>query len=165
MRRFTQFLVVINLALGGCSFPLPMYVLNNLSYEVCRHVDDSKNERSIDKLAAKAWQELICGANDHEPYSEDYHAGFLEGFSYFVLRGGDCEPPAVPPQSYWKESFRTPEGQARVHDWFNGYRHGAQTARGGHYRDLELLSLSRPLQNEQVETNRPREAIDDALRK
>jgi hypothetical protein len=162
MRRLSVLFVVVCLALGGCQFPV--YIVNNLSYEVCRCLDDSKNKQDIAKLAEQNWKRTVCGSNEHEPHSEDYHAGFIEGFSYFVFRGGDGEPPPVPPQCYWKESFRTPEGQVRVQNWFNGFRVGAQTAREGNYRSLELLPLSRPLQNEQLETNRPHEPIDDALR-
>jgi hypothetical protein len=163
MRRLTGLFVVICFALGGCQFS--KYIGINLSYEACRCVDDSENKYDIAKLAEQNWERLVCSRNEHEPYSEDFHSGFIVGFSYFVIHGGDGEPPPVPPQHYWKESFRTTEGQVRVHDWFNGYRFGAQTAKDGHYRSLELLPLSRPLLKEQVETSRPHEAIDETLQR
>lgn len=163
MGRLTRSLVVINLALGGCQFP--MYAVHNISYEIDRCVDDSTNERNISKSAAQAWQEVECANSASEPYSEDFHAGFLEGFSYFVLRGGDGEPPPVAPQCYWKESFRTPEGHLRMQDWFSGYRHGSQTARAGLYRERELLSLSRPLQKDPAEAYQTHEATTDPVRK
>ena len=121
MGRLARSLVLsVALALGGCQFP--MYAVHNISFEIHQCWNDSKERKSIGRSAAEAWQDFICGPNAHGPYSEDYHAGFIEGFSYYVLRGGDGEPPAVPPQCYWKECYRTPEGTICVQDWFNGYR-------------------------------------------
>lgn len=146
MGRLARSLILLNLAaMGGCQFYC--YAVNNIAYEIDRCLDDKKTVKSTEKAADVAWNEF-CTKNSQETFSRDYHSGYLSGFIYSALRGGNGEPPAVPPECYWKESFRTPEGQARVQNWFNGYRQGAQTALIGGYRDRELLPLSRPLQEE-----------------
>ena len=153
MRRLTRSLLALNLALGGCQFP--WIAVHNLRYEYDRCVDDHKNEHDISNLAARTWLEVVGTRRQGAVFSEDYHAGFIEGFSYFVLRGGDGEPPPVPPQSYWTESFRSPQGYARIQDWFSGYRHGTHVAQEGHFRDREMLELSRPLQEDPVISPQP----------
>jgi len=158
MGRPVRALIVLTLALAGCQFPI--YIVQNISYEITQCWNDTKECKSIRRSAAAAWQDFICGPNASGPYSEDFHAGFIDGFSYYVLRGGDGEPPAVPPHCYWKESYRTPDGAVCVQDWFNGYRQGTQIAREGHYRERELLPLSRPLQEESTGARRQPDAIE-----
>lgn len=146
MGRLARSLIWMNLAaMSGCQFYC--YGVNNIAYEIHRCLDDKKSAKSVEKMAADAWKEF-CSKNTQETFSRDYEAGFISGFTYSVWRGGNGEPPAVPPGGYWKEQFRTPDGQARVQNWFNGYRQGAQTALISGYRNHELLPLSRPLQEE-----------------
>lgn len=146
MGRLARSLVALTVAAGGCQFP--KYVTQNLCYEFYRCVDEVKEGRSIDQMAASAWQQVVSVPTANQPYTDDFHCGFVEGFSYWVKRGGDGEPPAVPPGYYWKESYRTPEGRACVEAWFAGYRLGTRIAREGRYREREILPLSRPLQED-----------------
>lgn len=74
--------------------------------------------------------------------SAEYRAGFRDGFIDYVYAGGCGEPPPVPPREFWNVSLRSPEGHARAQQWFNGYRHGAGTARDGGYRQLAMLQSS-----------------------
>jgi hypothetical protein len=96
-------------------------------------------------MAAEAWMRLGNDPSGKWNQSDDFHEGFLSGFSYFVKRGGDGEPPPVPPSTYWKENYRSPEGHACLENWFAGYRLGTQVARNGQYRERQGVNLSRPL--------------------
>lgn len=143
MGRHARSLVVLLLAIGGCQFP--WYAVHNITFESCRCVDEYKEDRNIEKMAATAWVEAGHAPVGHWNPTEDLHAGFVAGFTYWVKRGGDGEPPPVPPTCYWKEAYRSPEGQARVQAWFDGYRLGTRIAREGRYRERQMLMLSRPL--------------------
>jgi hypothetical protein len=96
-------------------------------------------------MAAAAWQQTGTSAAARCSQPQDLQAGFMAGFTYYVKRGGDGEPPPVPPSSYWKESYRSAEGHAQVQAWFDGYRLGTRLAREGGYRERQTLLLSRPL--------------------
>jgi hypothetical protein len=147
MRRLAaSALLLLSLSPGGCQFP--SYIAHNFAYESCRCLEDAKERRTVEKYAKEAWQEHCGAGGETASFSEHYHAGFMDGFCYYVIEGGDGQPPAVPPRCYWKEYYRTPEGRVSVQQWFDGYRHGAQVACAGHYRERELLPLSRPLQEE-----------------
>ncbi len=143
MGRRAVSLVVLTLTAGGCQFP--QYIVHNLRFESARCVDECKEDHSIDNMAADAWMRLGNDPSGRWNHSDDFHEGFLAGFTYFVKRGGDGEPPPVPPSSYWKESYRSPEGHACVENWFAGYRLGTQVARDGRYRERQVVTVSRPL--------------------
>ena len=68
--------------------------------------------------------------------------GFRDGFVDYVYAGGNGEPPPVPPRQYWNVMLRSPEGKQLADQWFAGYRHGAQIARDGGYRDLGTIRTS-----------------------
>jgi hypothetical protein len=74
--------------------------------------------------------------------SPDYALGFRDGFVDYVYAGGNGEPPPVPPRQYWNVMLRSPEGKQLADAWFAGYRHGAQIARDGGYRDLGTIRTS-----------------------
>lgn len=143
MARLVRTLVVLTLAVTGCQFP--KYAVWNICFESSRCVDEYKEDRDIERMAAAAWVEAgAVAAANHGPIL-DLQAGFMSGFTYYVKRGGDGEPPPVPPSSYWKESYRSAEGHAQVQAWFDGYRMGTRAAREGRYRERQTLLLSRPL--------------------
>ncbi len=84
------------------------------------------------------WAELAWGqvcAQGGGPYSEDYAAGFKDGFAEYLFRGGDGEPPLVAPLRYRRASYQTPQGYAAIGDWFAGYRQGAAAARASGARE------------------------------
>ena len=143
MGRLSLSLVVVTLTAGGCQFP--QYLVHNLHFEASRCVDESKEDHSIEQMAADAWARMGNDPSGRWNHSDDFREGFLSGFTYFVKRGGDGEPPPVPPSSYWKESYRSPEGHACVENWFAGYRLGTQVAKEGRYRERQVVTLSRPL--------------------
>jgi hypothetical protein len=91
--------------------------------------------------AGRAWQQasLDCPQMLSD---NDYALGFRDGFVDYVYAGGNGEPPPVPPRPYWNVMLRSPEGKQRADRWFAGYRHGAQSARVGGYRELGTIRTS-----------------------
>jgi hypothetical protein len=97
-------------------------------------VDDTLECIRNRKWADAAWAE-VCAGEPHD-YSDDYAAGFRDGFTTYLFRGGDGEPPPVAPAKYRKFRYQTPHGYKAIEDWFAGYRHGATVARASNYRSL-----------------------------
>lgn len=52
--------------------------------------------------------------------------------------------PAVPPESYRRKKYMTPEGMAAIEDWYAGFRHGAATAMASGLRNLVVLPVQCP---------------------
>lgn len=82
------------------------------------------------------------GSCPEEGLYNDYALGFRDGFVDYVYAGGDGEPPPVPPRKFWNVAWRTPEGDEASHQWFNGYRHGAQVARAGGFRERGIVATT-----------------------
>ena len=101
---------------------------------LARHVRDKH-------LAAEAWEEILA-RDGVDAYSKHYARGFSAGFRDYLDAGGNCEPPLVPPRSYWRLFFQTPEGHQAMQDWFAGFRHGAIVARESGYRELVTVDSS-----------------------
>lgn len=91
--------------------------------------------------ADQAWAEA-GGASPQDGMVDDYALGFRDGFVDYVYAGGEGEPPPVPPRKFWNVAWRTPEGDDAARQWFSGYRHGAQVARNGGYRDGGIVPSS-----------------------
>lgn len=91
--------------------------------------------------ADQAWAEA-GGASPQDGMVDDYALGFRDGFVDYVYAGGEGEPPPIPPRKFWNVAWRTPEGDVGARQWFSGYRHGAQVARNGGYRDGGIIPSS-----------------------
>jgi hypothetical protein len=91
--------------------------------------------------ADQAWANA-SGSCPQDGMVDDYALGFRDGFVDFVYAGGEGEPPPVPPRKFWNVAWRTPEGDAAARQWFSGYRHGAQVARDGGYREGGIVPSS-----------------------
>ena len=77
-------------------------------------------------LAAKAWHnEKHC--HKKHCHLSDLKNGFMQGYSD-VATGSDGCVPAVAPRSYMGWKYQTPDGQARVNAWFEGYPLGVRAA-------------------------------------
>ncbi|HMO36355.1 MAG TPA: hypothetical protein PKA06_09950, partial [Gemmatales bacterium] len=100
---------------------------------IARHIRD-KN------LAEEAWDE-IC-SRDGDVYSRHYRRGFFDGFQDYLDSGGTGDPPTLPPRSYWRIYYQTPEGYEAIQDWFEGWRHGASVARASGIRDYITVPVS-----------------------
>jgi hypothetical protein len=126
---------------SGCS--VAGHWVRNLIVEPA-HFDrysDCLGRKVRDKcLANEAWDE-IC-ARDGDVYSRHYYRGFVDGFTDYLDAGGTGEPPPVPPRSYWRLYYQTPEGHDAIGDWFVGFRHGADVARASGVRELVVIPVS-----------------------
>lgn len=91
-------------------------------------------------LAEEAWDE-VC-ARDGEAYSRHYYRGFVEGFHDYLDSGGTGDPPSLPPRSYWRVYYQSPEGHQAIEDWFAGFRHGAAVAKASGVRNLVTVPVS-----------------------
>jgi len=105
-----------------------------------------KHDRRRSVEAYRQWADLAwheeANACPQLLGNPDYAIGFRDGFVDFVYAGGSGEPPPVPPREYWNVILRTPDGKQRANQWFDGYRHGAQVARDGGYRELGTVDSS-----------------------
>jgi hypothetical protein len=103
--------------------------------------DRKRSVEVYQEWAERAWLEIV-GECPELVGNLDYALGFRDGFVDYVYAGGNGEPPPVPPRQYWNVMLRSPEGKQLADLWFAGYRHGAQIARDGGYRDLGTIRTS-----------------------
>lgn len=103
--------------------------------------DRKRSLKAYRRWADEAWLAERRGcpgaAND-----ADYALGFRDGFVDYIYAGGNGEPPPVPPRQYWNVALRGAEGKAAASQWFAGYRHGANVARFGGYRENGIAASS-----------------------
>lgn len=96
------------------------------SLEHCECVDDFVVGYRNSALAAKAWHEhKHCYAN--QPYIDHFEAGFRAGYESVAAGGNGCTP-SIAPREYWGWKYQSPEGQAKVSAWFQGFPMGAKAA-------------------------------------
>lgn len=118
--------------------------LRTLRYEPAAYCWKHDRCRSVElyrQWADQAWREESQSCREMRG-QKDYVMGFRDGFVDYVYAGGNGEPPPVPPRQFWNVGLRSPDGKQRVNQWFEGYRHGAQVARAGGYRDLATVQSS-----------------------
>ena len=128
-------LAVFGLALGllsgGCS--LVENGARVAADKVRDSIDDCAERRRDRSWAEQAWEQ----ARKEDPggrCSTDYADGFKDGFADYLYRGGDGEPPPLPPNRYRALRYQTPLGYQAIEDWFDGFRRGALEAKQGGYR-------------------------------
>jgi hypothetical protein len=82
------------------------------------------------------WRNLVYSQNawrqhrpqfEAHPYVNDFGYGFRAGYCSVASGGNGCPPP-VAPRRYWSWKYQTPEGQAKVAAWFEGFPHGVRAA-------------------------------------
>lgn len=121
-------LLLASSTLTGCHAPAvvathtPTFSGNHL---YCRQIDDFMAGMTARKVA-RHHMALNVSADCPAP-SCDYRRGFEQAYVDVAL-GASGKAPAVPPAMYWQAGFRTPEGHARVDEWYHGYCDGAQHA-------------------------------------
>lgn len=89
----------------------------------CRFVDDMHSE-TVARMVANGELARCPG-----PPSVDYRRGYVQAF-IDIRQGATGAVPPVPPECYWYDRFRTPEGHRRADLWFAGYADGAAIAQG-----------------------------------
>lgn len=137
--------ILLAIAAAICVVPSGCTVCQSLQrtmrHEPATYPWKHDRKRSIEvyrRWAEQAWLEAAASCPDMLS-DGDYSLGFHDGFVDFVYAGGTAEPPPVPPRQYWNAALRSPDGKQRADQWFAGYRHGAQVARDGGYRELGTI--------------------------
>jgi hypothetical protein len=121
--RWTAILV------AGCVVPLvgchlTQTAAHNLMNEPIEYLDGKKLTRRLraEGLEVLRSQADLCNS------SEDYSDGFVDGYADYLEYGGNNAPPAVPPLKYRRSKFLSPEGHARIHEYFTGFHAGSDSA-------------------------------------
>ena len=111
----------------------------------CRQIDDFAAGMTARKIARKHL--ALNLTSDCPTPSCDYRRGFEQAYVDVAL-GSSGQAPPVPPAMYWQAGFRTPEGHAKVDDWYRGYCDGAQHAvpLRGEYNRVQPGSCQGPCQ-------------------
>jgi hypothetical protein len=121
----------LGIALPGCT--LARNVTEQLVLKPAQAQESFLERRRNRRAAEDVWRE-VRAANPNLPYSDDYAAGFTDGFADYLYAGGTGEPPLLPPLRYRRLRYQSAEGYQAKLDWFAGFRHGAAVARDGSYR-------------------------------
>jgi hypothetical protein len=141
--RFLQGCVLFTLAiitLPGCVvYQHARRTLIHEPTEFSWKLDRNRSLKTYRQWADEAW----ASETGSRPEAEDEFAlGFRDGFVDYVWAGGDGEPPPIPPRRFWNLAWRSPPGQSAAQDWFAGYRHGADVAREGGFRNRGVVLSS-----------------------
>ncbi len=113
-------------ALTGCH--LAANGGRNLAFQAGLSTDETLTCLHDRIKADEAWlafQKNACGQSFSEHYVRGFKAGFLDCFRSL----GDEAIVPIPPPSYWKRYYQTPQGRPALDDWFCGFRHGATAAK------------------------------------
>ena len=108
----------------GCQ--LARNVVHNLANESAEQWDERKLSRQLRAEARAAWA-TYCQQSGGA-FSADFADGFQDGYADHLESGGNGRPPAVPPLRYRRRDSLTPEGHARIHDYFAGFKAGLDAA-------------------------------------
>jgi hypothetical protein len=132
MRRRSPLWLIGLLLLGpGCT--LVRDATSLAVFKVRESAEDFSETIRNRRWAEHAWAD-VQNAKTDAAYSEDYAQGFKDGFAHYLFRGGNGEPPPLPPRRYRGLRYQTPQGYQAIEDWFAGFRHGADLARHNGYR-------------------------------
>jgi hypothetical protein len=123
MRLVVVSLVAMCACSSGCALICDATSL--MVFKARESIEDCHENVRNHKWAEEAWVHVKAGTPG-VPFSKDYAQGFKDGFAYFLFRGGNGEPPPLPPNSYRKVAYQTPQGYQAIEDWFAGYRHGEE---------------------------------------
>ncbi len=63
----------------------------------------------------------------YSPHFKEFEHGWKRGY-FDIANGGDGCRPALPPRKYWSAAYQSPDGNARVQHWFEGYDQGVVAA-------------------------------------
>lgn len=127
------FLLLTIVIVGGSGCTLARNAVHNLANETVAHWDEKKLSRQLRAEAEAAWAVYCPQAGG--ALSEDFAAGFRDGYADFLESGGNGSPPAVPPLRYRRSGYLNPEGHARIRDYFAGFKVGADTAAASGHRE------------------------------
>jgi hypothetical protein len=104
--------------------------------------------RHIHRKAHEAWQIVRCEFPS-KTFTAEFHDGFIDGYSDYLDRGGDGQPPAVPPLRYTQNrKYYSPEGHVLMRDYFLGFRYGTDVATASGQRQYLTVPVLIPEKNE-----------------
>ena len=140
-------LIAISLSLSGCGLLRETHHVTELARRTTflepRFYDyinsDKIAQREARLLAEQAWGEVAMTIPNASP---DYQNGFTEGFADYLYRGGEGEPPVIPPRGYWNLRFLNQFGRLTINDWYEGFRHGVQVCKSSGLRSMWLVPTS-----------------------
>lgn len=123
-----------SVALAACLLPVltgcgaVRRAAENLNTDVRLAHTQRAIERDLRKEAHAAWA-TVRGQHPDRPFTYEFHDGFLDGFVDYLDRGGNAQPPAVPPIKYVRDKkYFTPEGHCLINDYYLGFKYGADVA-------------------------------------
>src|SRR5262249_24203989 len=110
-------LLGLSVASPGCA--LVEDVSRNFCVSLSRPIAENREYVRAREWADEAWQRtgMMDGLGRS---SGDYANGFEDGFAEYLYRGGDGEPPLLPPPHYRHLRNQSPEGYQAAQDWFAG---------------------------------------------
>jgi hypothetical protein len=136
---------------SGCHFA--HYMKQNVVNEPKLAVEQRTILKRHERLGREAWDEMVGQYGCQ--FSDDYRAGFIDGFVDYLTFGGVASEgaivdapliPAVPPPRYRRAKNMSPEGLKAAEDWFMGFRHGSNTALASGLRHLVTVPVfDRPI--------------------
>jgi hypothetical protein len=131
---------MVLLSQAGCSvWQQARRTLLNEPAQYSWKLDKSRSLKAYRQWADEVWA-VESGAIPEMAGDEEYALGFRDGFVDYVYAGGDGQPPPIPPRKFWNVAWRNAPGQAAAQQWFAGYRHGADAARTGGYRQNGIVA-------------------------
>jgi hypothetical protein len=104
-------------------------------------------EKNIEHWLRRQAREALAECSQRHPkkvFSKEFVHGFSDGFVDYLDRGGPCAPPAVPPFRYRKNDYLSPEGHARVRDYFAGFQYGVDVAVATGWRQYLTVPVQAP---------------------
>lgn len=107
-------------------------------------------------LSQKAWSEWSWCYDDLD-HPWDFSAGFKAGYRNILEGGKGCQP-TLPPRSYWKPCYETPNGRGRINAWFDGFSHGALAAQQDGMGGIGILPISPTARQNLMMKRTPRSA-------
>lgn len=127
--------------LTGCN--LVYYASHNLTNEVVSRWDEHKLDHRLRSEARAAWREV---GQQYQMGTRcvEFEDGFQDGYIDYLQHGGVPRPPVVPPLKYRRSKYLTPEGQALVKEYFQGFQYGADVAAASGKREYLTVPLLVP---------------------
>lgn len=96
----------------------------------------------LQRQARAAWERIRVRYSDCVP---EFREGFLDGYVDYLDRGGPPVPPATPPSRYLRQPrYFTPEGHARLQQYFLGFQLGQQEAMASGQRQYLTVPVLLP---------------------
>jgi hypothetical protein len=124
--RYRNLLFTFGLtALAGC------HVTKNIAHNVHNEPSMYWDGEHVVKELRKEARAAFCEVKRQYPrrtFGDDFHDGFIDGYSDYLDKGGKAEMPAMPPNHYRRAKFLNPEGHARIKDYFLGFKYGMDVA-------------------------------------